>query len=820
MREDPIRRLLRAAGRLAARRPGWVLALLAVSAIASAVPALSLEVRSSFLDLLPPSERPVIELREVLAHSRSSGDVVIAISAEDRPRAEAFAREVLARLEREPSVQSVAGHLDPEWFRDRQLLYAEESEIAGLTERARESIDRELLRGTGLFVDLMGEDESDGGAEATPELLREVESRAHYLPHDEWSATPDGRYLLLWAYFPAASGDLGEAEASWALVRRVVDELRDGTRFPRELEVRYAGGIPQRLGDHHALVGDLRIAGSVGFLAVVLLIVAALRAPRALVLLAVPLFVGLVWTFAFARIAVGHLNIISGFLFSILSGLGIEYGIHLLHGYRELRERGEAVESAVETLVGTTGRAVVSGSLTNAGVFAVVAAADFRGFSEFGLIAAVGLLLTLASTLLGLPALLVIGERIRPLRLRTEAEERPALVVAPAVRWATVIAVPLVAAASIAVWARGEVPFDGNWRMLAGSSDATRFGEYLRHQLDGTFDAAVIWAPDDARRREVEQVITELGAERRARGEPFDVIEVHTLDDVFPDPSAQIRRAALAVDLGAQLARIREDALAPADRERLALGRRIAASARPFDATELPHAIVGHFRTSDGRGTMLHLRAAETDDASTTTLVAWAEQARAIAAALTARGIVAPMLSENWIAGEIFERIAGDATFLAIGTLVAVLVVLLIDFRRIFPALAVLGSVLIGVASMAGVMWLTGVRLNFMNAAILPVCVGISLDNAIHVYHRWQGEGPGSIPKVLRHTARANALSSATNLLGFGALALTEHDGLRSVAALAAIGVTLTYLSTTVWFPMVLATLDARRAPTAPPSGR
>ena len=64
---------------------------------------------------------------------------------------------------------------------------------------------------------------------------------------------------------------------------------------------------------------------------------------------------------------------------------------------------------------------------------------------------------------------------------------------------------------------------------------------------------------------------------------------------------------------------------------------------------------------------------------------------------------------------------------------------------------------------------------------------------------------------MLRHTTMANLLASTTNLIGFAALVLTHHAGLRSVAYLAMIGVTATYLSTTLWFPMVLATVDVWR---------
>lgn len=807
MVEGVLERGLAKIGRLVHRHAKWIALSLALSIIPAGWIATQLEIHASFLDLLPEDEAPVRQLHEVLGHARSTSDIVVAVSTRDREVAERFALALIEELGRDPQIHGIGGHIDVEWFRDHQLLFAETSELEDLVQRTEQAIDREVLRQSGFYVDLEEEDE-----ESTSELLREVEESEERTEREEWVVTRDGDYIAVWAFFSGNTGDLAFGRDAWGRVRATVDRLRDGERFPSDLEVRYAGGIPSRVEDERALVADLQLAGAVGFFAVVLLIVAALRSPRALVLLAVPLFVGLVWTFAFARVAIGHLNIISGFLFSILSGLGIEYGIHLLHRYRELREEGLALEPAIERLVAVTGRALLSGSITNASVFAVIAAAQFRGFSEFGLIAAVGLLITLVVTLLGLPALLVLGERLRPMRPRprTEAEHAP-IRVPSALRWVIVIAIPVASIVSAVAIAQGAVRFDGNWRVLAGESDATRFGEYLRHQLAGTYDAALIWVPDDEDLDDLQRVVEEVRVAREARGLPFDVVEVVTLADVFPSAEAQARRAELARELGVQLERIRPSALDDAGRTRLTDAQRMVSMSQPFAVDDLPYWVVGHLLTSDGRGSIAHVRARESDDADTAVLVAWAAQAREISSALADAGVEAYMLSENWIAGEIFQRIEHDGSFLLVGTLAAVLLVLLLDFRRFFAALSVLGSVLLGVLVIAGGMWLSGVHLNFMNAAILPVCVGISLDNAIHVYHRWREGGRGSIPSVLRHTTAANALASTTNLLGFAALALTHHQGLRSVAYLAMIGVGATYVSTTVWFPMVLETLDRRR---------
>ncbi len=810
--EGPVERGFARLGRALCRWPAQVLLALLVSTVPAGFYASGLEVRASFLDLLPEQEAPVAQLREVLAHARSTSDVAVAISTSDRALAERFAHALLEVLAADPEVANVGGAVDVDWFRERRLLFVPEDELARLVARAETEIDRTLLRGSGLYVDLQDEESGDEGPGAEG-LLAEVDASDERIHLSPWIVTNDGRFLCVWAYFSGNNGDLDAGRRAWDRVRAAVDGLRDGVRFPRDLEVHYAGGIPVRVQDERAFVEDLRVAGLVGFLAVVLLIVATLRAPRALLLLSVPLLIGLVWTFALARATVGHLNIISGFLFSILSGLGIEYGIHLLHRYRELREEGLEVEAAIERLVAKTGRALVSGSLTNAGVFAVIGLAQFSGFSEFGMIAASGLLLTLVATLLGMPALTVLAERVRPLRVASvaEADVRPLRVPAP-LRWAVVVLVPLLALASAVGLARGAVRFDGNWRLLAGESEASQFGEYLRHHFGGLYTAALIWSPDDATTPRVASILEQVRQARRARGEAFDVVEVGTRDEVFPPPAVQAARAAQAQALGAQLRRIRPSLLDDAGRARLAEGLRWVEQAVPFPLEALPYSVVGPFVAADGAGSILHLRMQETDDADTSVLVAWAAQARELDAALQQAGVRAPMMSENWVAGEIFERVARDGRFLLVGTVLAVFLVLLLDFRRLLPALGVLVSVLLGVVGLAGGMWLTGVQLNFMNAAILPVCMGISLDNAIHVHHRWREGGPGSIPLVLRHTTAANALASSTNLIGFAALALTHHAGLRSVAYLAMLGVAATYVSTTVWFPLVLETLDAWRA--------
>lgn len=805
-----LERALSRVGRLTHRHPWLVVLALVGSLIPAGWLASGLSIRSSFLELLPEDRPAVRQLHDVLDRAQVTSNVLVAIDNRDPEAARRFAQAMASRLAGDPLVRAVDARLDVEFFEERQLLFVEEGELRSLVDRAEAAIDAEVMRASGFDLGL---DEGDGDdAESPTDLLEEAASRAPSM--SSWAVTRDGRWLCMWVVFAGASGDLDFAREAYGVVERATEELRGEGALPADAEVRLVGGIAQRLDDHERIVGDLALAGPIGFFAVVLLIVGSMRSPRALALLSLPLFVGLVWTFAFAQVSVGSLNIISGFLFSILSGLGIEYGIHLRHRFIEMRREGLTLEEATERLLGTTGRALVAIATTNASVFLVSALADFSGFNEFGRIAAAGMMLTLVASLLGFPALNVISERWRETPLPPEDErEVRAIVVPRALRLGILAAVPAFALASVVVVATGGVRFEGNWRVLQGDSETTRFDEYVREQLEGTFTNAVIWVRERGEAAAVADAVRELGASRGT--EQWDVAEIRSIDDVVPPPEAQRARAALAAELRTQLLRIRPERLDERGRERLAEGLRLTQVA-PFTIDEVPESFVRAFRTIGDEGTLLVVRTARTYR-ETDEIVGWADQVRAISDELARRGLTVSILSENWIAGEIFTTIFADGPFLLVGTLLVVFLVLLVDLRGARAAAVVLGSVMIGLAGLGGAMALAGVDLNFMNAGILPICVGISLDNALHIYHRYRTEGRDAIPVVLRRTSSANLLSSLTNLVGFGALAVARHEGLRSVAFLAVLGVALTYVSTSIFFPLALQTFGRIRSPSGEP---
>src|SRR5260221_5025234 len=99
---------------------------------------------------------------------------------------------------------------------------------------------------------------------------------------------------------------------------------------------------------------------------VVLLFVAGYGGMRHAMLACGVLLLGMVWSFAFVTLVVGHLNILSAAFAVILIGLGIDFGIHYVSSYLRLRKLGHDCRDALITTAADVGPGVVTGGVTTA----------------------------------------------------------------------------------------------------------------------------------------------------------------------------------------------------------------------------------------------------------------------------------------------------------------------------------------------------------------------------------------------------------------------------------------------------------------------
>ena len=108
----------------------------------------------------------------------------------------------------------------------------------------------------------------------------------------------------------------------------------------------------------------------------------------------------------------------------ILLGLGIDFGLHFYARYREERALGHDPLAAMLETHRHCGEASLLAAVTTAFGFGALAVADFRGFSQFGMVAAIGVLLSLTAVAVVFPAMMFAWERLSPLKLRGYRVER------------------------------------------------------------------------------------------------------------------------------------------------------------------------------------------------------------------------------------------------------------------------------------------------------------------------------------------------------------------------------------------------------------
>jgi len=111
---------------------------------------------------------------------------------------------------------------------------------------------------------------------------------------------------------------------------------------------------------------------------------------------------------------------------------------------------------------------------------------------------------------------------------------------------------------------------------------------------------------------------------------------------------------------------------------------------------------------------------------------------------------------------------------------------------------------------MFGLMGLLGIDLNPANLIVLPLVLGIGVDDGVHVIHDFR-EQRGNY-QTSSSTINAIVLTSLTSMIGFGSMMVASHRGLYSVGMVLVIGVGSCLLVSLVMLPALLTILSNSEA--------
>lgn len=93
---------------------------------------------------------------------------------------------------------------------------------------------------------------------------------------------------------------------------------------------------------------------------------------------------------------------------ALIIGIGTEFTVLIMERYFEEREKGQSSVNAMQITNRTIGKAIFATALANIGGFSALLASDFVILSDFGLMTLINISLALLSTIVVMPAILII----------------------------------------------------------------------------------------------------------------------------------------------------------------------------------------------------------------------------------------------------------------------------------------------------------------------------------------------------------------------------------------------------------------------------
>ena len=112
--------------------------------------------------------------------------------------------------------------------------------------------------------------------------------------------------------------------------------------------------------------------------------------------------------------------------------------------------------------------------------------------------------------------------------------------------------------------------------------------------------------------------------------------------------------------------------------------------------------------------------------------------------------------------------------------LLAIIPVVLLDFRRLNHTLLAALPMGVGLLQTFGLMGLLGIPLNPANMIVLPLVLGIGMESGVNLLHDLRCQG-GSYRGAGNAVIVAVVVNSLTTMVGFGALMIATHQGLQSL---------------------------------------
>lgn len=610
------------------------------------------------------------------------------------------------------------------------------------------------------------------------------------------------------------------------------------------------------------------LSSLIAFVAILLIMIFAFRMFSVPFISGIPLVIGIMWTMGMSGFIIHRLNIMTAMYLVALLGLGIDFAIHLLTAFIQERDEGEPFSQAIRNAMVKSGSGIITGGLTSATAFFALVIADTEMIRELGFVAGMGILSELIAMIMFIPPLLGFREYRRnkkgkgehsifsQINIKSDAASGIGKVLdkAPVTFSIVMFAIGIF----FAIQAPGISLETNLMEMEAKGLESIHLQDLLVDEFGMAPDSLSVLSMDPAEVRDLSDKLDDLSSvkmvdslgpyyvspeDARSRGAllrlfsgelqnnavsesvdremlleelyrlEMNLIEMgdmaymgnmnkmlHTIGAVtgFNDDGDKISESAFD-----RLYSLLENG--EADSESLISFQRdlvpllkskllTMANDKPVTLDVLPESLRDSYISRDGTKYLLNVIPTQNPwDADFRNI--YTQQMHSV----TDKG------TGMLLAGDQLSHMAEvDGVKAAIIAIIVVFFILLFDFRNIKLVVLTMITLLFSFLTLFGLMAALGIKFDFMNIIVVPLLIGIGVDDAVHINHRYLLEGKGKMKIVIGKTGTALIITSLTTIVGFASFIPSVMRAMRSTGIVLSMAMAIAFLFSILFHPGLL----------------
>jgi hypothetical protein len=616
--------------------------------------------------------------------------------------------------------------------------------------------------------------------------------------------------------------------------------------YREDVTIRLTGQVPL---EHQEIVSAMDSAQLAGSLALVILVFVLIWGVRSIWIIAaiyLTMIIGLIWTAAFAMIAIGQYNTISIIFLVMFIGLGVDFAVHLCLKFQEARLRLDKMSALIET--GTElGPAIMLCGVTSAIGFLAFVPTEYIGLGEMGIISGGGMIIAVVLSLTVIPAFFALSGDPRPATNVPFANLLSRIVAKNSKRTSYITLSLAAVLALIATQAR----FDYSTLSLKDPKSEAMATLIELQREDIITDFALTYVADDLdtanNTREILEGLTVVSEVKT----PTDYLPVDQeenlyiledarffLDSLFAPSPASVNWGdadllLMLSDINSSLKNTPPESGISDNSPELeaSLTRLRKAVSELQEASSDTRALYSDLIVPPLKREIEWLKMALTPEQVTLDRLPVALKERLIAK--DGRAVVSITPAEDVIPVEAMRRFTtnvmtvvpeitgrpvldlgiGDIVITAFQTAILIAVtliflILLMTLRSLVDSILVFIPLAMTAMLTLSVSVLIDLPLNMANVVVIPLIFGLGVDNGIHIVKRFH-QSRDVEALVHSSTPKAVFLSNLTTLGTFCALSFSSHQGIYSIGVLLTIALTSLMLLTLVSLPALLATFSS-----------